>query len=129
MNKQQRKNQDAKIIFHFESPCECTVESVRPGYHKVKFYIYGDIYERRDKFTSLFIYPETQPTDIQSRKELLIKRTIADVFNDFMDMAVHTPHQFKKDWKQEKKKWINKLDPMRYYQVWDILDHVSENID
>lgn len=127
MNKQ--KQQDPKIIFHFESPCECTVESMKPGYHKIKFYIYGDMFERRDKFTSLFIYPQELPESISERKDLITRKTIANVFNDFVDMAIHTPHNFKKEWESEKKKWISRLDPMKYYQVWDILDYISENID
>ena len=124
--------QEPKIIYHLEnnSP-EIIVRSVEKGYREIKFVVTGDLLFRRHTFFNLF-FPSSSlplPDDITSRKKRIVQETIANIFNDFMDMAIHTPHKGKKAWIKERRKWIENLDPEKKYQVWEILDNVFSQVN
>lgn len=123
-----------EIIFHIDkeenNSTKIVVTSAKPGYRKVIINLPFTGDEARRKFFGVFFDANDSPSDpISTRKEKLVMRTIADIFNDFMTSAIHEPHKGKSTWEKERMMWISKLDPHRIYYVWNVLDKVFSDIE
>lgn len=137
MKKIEKEEKLPEVTLYFPKDREILVLEAEDGrknlYHKiaVDLTFISTKEEFKRGFSDIFLRPkEIDPSlPIETRKQRLVEKTIAEIFIDFAKMAIYKPHQGKKAWEREKASTIFRLDPMKKYYVWKVLDEVYAKIE